>query len=498
MKAIILARVSTEEQKEAGNSLPAQIERLKNYCKSKSFEIAKVFSFDESAYKNKRDDFDKALEYLKSSKEKISVCFDKVDRFSRNVFDKRVASLYDLAMQDKIELHFASDNLVITPNISAVEKFHFGINLGLAKYYSDAISDNVKRASEAKIKRGEWPGKAPMGYINVGDEKGNRKNIILDPIRSHYIPQIFGMYATGNSSMRQIRDETKALGLKGTLEGKPVSVGVIFNTLRNSFYYGLADWKGVIYNHRYEPLISKELFDRCQEIMAGYRRKPFKYASKPFVLRGMIKCSDPVCGCTITPEIQKGHNYYHCTNYRKIHDKVVFVREEELLAPIFEIMDNIKLPDDRIKEITEDLKKVSENKNEFHGRQLSNLRKEYDLYQNRIDKLFNLRLDEDGSITKDMFQEKLKELKEKQAEVNERMQRYTDADENFYLTANMVLNLAKRAKEIFISSKVDEKRQLLNFLLQNLTLEGKKLNFELKTPFDTVFQASKCSNMLRW
>ena len=49
MKAIILARVSTEEQKEAGNSLPAQIERLKNYCKNKGFEVAKISSFDESA-----------------------------------------------------------------------------------------------------------------------------------------------------------------------------------------------------------------------------------------------------------------------------------------------------------------------------------------------------------------------------------------------------------------------------------------------------------------
>jgi DNA invertase Pin-like site-specific DNA recombinase len=37
MKSIILARVSTEEQKEAGNSLSAQFERLKNYCKQKSF-----------------------------------------------------------------------------------------------------------------------------------------------------------------------------------------------------------------------------------------------------------------------------------------------------------------------------------------------------------------------------------------------------------------------------------------------------------------------------
>jgi len=38
MKAIILAKVSTEEQKKAGNSLPAQIERLESYCKRKGFE----------------------------------------------------------------------------------------------------------------------------------------------------------------------------------------------------------------------------------------------------------------------------------------------------------------------------------------------------------------------------------------------------------------------------------------------------------------------------
>jgi len=66
-----------------------------------------------------------------------------------------------------------------------------------------------------------------------------------------------------------------------------------------------------------------------------------------------------------------------------------------------------------------------------------------------------------------MFNKKLKEYKEKQAEITEKIQRYTDADENFYLTANMVLNLAKNAQEIFKSSKVEEKRQLLNFLLQN-------------------------------
>ena len=42
MKAILIARVSTEEQKEAGNSLPAQVARLEKYCQNKGFEILKM------------------------------------------------------------------------------------------------------------------------------------------------------------------------------------------------------------------------------------------------------------------------------------------------------------------------------------------------------------------------------------------------------------------------------------------------------------------------
>jgi len=96
-----------------------------------------------------------------------------------------------------------------------------------------------------------------------------------------------------------------------------------------------------------------------------------------------------------------------------------------------------------------------------------------------------------------MFNKKIKEYKEKQTELETKMRQYTDTDEKFYLTANMTLNLAKRALEIFESSEITEKRQLLNFLLQNCRLDGKKLLFELKTPFDTVLQSSKYSNLLQ-
>ena len=72
MKSVYIARVSTEEQKEANNSLPAQMARMKKYGQNKSFETLKEFSFDESAYKTKRNDFDGILRLCNRTKRKSS------------------------------------------------------------------------------------------------------------------------------------------------------------------------------------------------------------------------------------------------------------------------------------------------------------------------------------------------------------------------------------------------------------------------------------------
>jgi hypothetical protein len=63
---------------------------------------------------------------------------------------------------------------------------------------------------------------------------------------------------------------------------------------------------------------------------------------------------------------------------------------------------------------------------------------------------------------------------------------HTKGNQNFHITANKLIDLASRAWEIFESSEVQEKTQLLNFLLQNCELQGKKLSFKLKIPFEGI------------
>ena len=64
------------------------------------------------------------------------------------------------------------------------------------------------------------------------------------------------------------------------------------------------------------------------------------------------------------------------------------------------------------------------------------------------------------------------------------------------ISANRILNLAQKALEVFESSEINEKRQILDYLLQNCKLSGKNFFFELEAPFDTVLQVNNSSTLL--
>ena len=474
MKSIIIARVSTEEQKEANNSLPAQIFRQKKYCLNKNFEIINEFSFDESAYKDKRSDFDNIIDFVIEQKEKIAVCFDKVDRLSRNIFDKRVSLLYKKALRDEIELHFVSDGQIINSKLSAVEKFNFSISLGLAKYYSDAISDTVKRAQEQMLRSGTYPSKPPYGYKREPISK-DKTEIVVDEFASRVVQKAFEWYATSSFSMDLLRNKLKAEF------GVNWSKGFTDKVLKTDFYYGLMTWKGKTYSHKYLPIISKVLFDQVQQIKAGFNKKRFKYAGKPYIYRGLLRCDH--CGLAITPEKHKGHIYYHCTQYNRKHG-AEWLREEEITEQIGNVFKKLQVPDHIMQKIIEALKITHESKINFREKQYDELNKEHEIYVKRLDKLYLDRLD--GCITDNEYDKYYQSFRDKIADIDTRLSILQEAEDNYFITANYLLELSNRAYDLFKRSEVEERRQLIKLALQNLRIEGKTVRYEATKPFDTI------------
>lgn len=72
-----------------------------------------------------------------------------------------------------------------------------------------------------------------------------------------------------------------------------------------------------------------------------------------------------------------------------------------------------------------------------------------------------------------------------------------EAEDNYYITAKYVLELANRAYDLFISSEVEEKRQLLRMALQNLQLDGNNLVYTVIKPFDSIVLANDSQLWLR-
>ncbi len=499
MKAINVSRVSTEEQKEAGNSLPAQIERIDAYCKKKSFEIVKSFSFDESAYKDKRDEFDKLLEYVQevAKKEKVAVCFDKVDRLSRSVFDKRVAVLFEMATIGKIELHFVSDGQVINDQMSAVEKFQFSMSLGLAKYYSDAIGDSVKRAFEQKRRNGEWTGGVRLGYLNVQSNEGKRlrKDIILDPERDYLVQKMFELYATGNYSLETLRIKITELGLRSRKDFE-LSKSSIENMIKDSFYCGTAvSEKHGTWLHKYPKLITRELFDKCQEVRLERRKTPSKALSKDFIFKGLLKCQN--CGCSISAErkIKKSgliFIYYSCTNAKRIC-KRLYVPEKDLLKPIYAVLEQFEsITEEAQNDLINELRKNTESEAVFHKAQINRIRTEYDNLKAKQSRLLDMHLDDDKSITKQIYDTKHQEYQDQIQILEIELSEHSKADYDYQTTVATVISVSRRAKTIFEnSSEVAGKRAFLNYILQNPIVNGKELHFELKSPFNLVMELAK-------
>jgi hypothetical protein len=110
--------------------------------------------------------------------------------------------------------------------------------------------------------------------------------------------------------------------------------------LKNPVYYGLIRYKGELYEGKHEPIITKALFDKCQEVMLR-KSKPKGPRLKPYTYRGVFHCA--TCGCFITTETQKAHNYLRCTKRKGPCDEP-FVREEVIEEEIKGELKSVSLP----------------------------------------------------------------------------------------------------------------------------------------------------------
>ncbi len=485
IKGILLSRVSTKRQEDEGLSLNKQTERLEEYASQHDIEIVEKFVFHETAGQKIRKKFDEMVEFIRNNPEVKAIVAFKVDRMTRNFRDAvmidELRNLYD------IELHFVEDRLVLNKASRSHEMQNWELKVFLAKQYLNDLHDYGVDTWKTKVKNGEWSGTAPCGYMNV-TLPDKRKSIILDPQRAPLVKKAFEMYARGQHSIDLLAKYLRKLGLTANAKSSlPISRAQVAAMLDNPFYYGVMDFKGQKHPHHYEPLISKWLFDKCQQVKESWNKKPFKYGAKDFAFKGIIQCEH--CKHTLSSYVKKEITYVRCH-----HCKAVHFKEEDLLEQVGPLFESMKPPDDVIEDMKQELKKSFENENEFYTTNIVRINAEIKKNANRMEQMYLDRLD--GSITHENYDKLVVRFKRIEADLMEELKSHQSADETFMVTSSYLLELAHRATDLFQNSQPARKRQLLKLVLANCQMEGQNLVFNLKSIFQRFVVANETGKWL--
>jgi hypothetical protein len=202
-----------------------------------------------------------------------------------------------------------------------------------AQFYSERLSEEVKRGMTEKVSRGEPTCPPPLGYIMrdgkyYPDEESGAANVIRE---------VFQRFADGEG-IRAIVTSFAARGIK-TKNGFDIDNKRIEYILHNPCYIGKirysTDGTKAVSNRNYdnenimtvqghhEPLITIELWDKVQKRLAHIKATHPKFARReqpiPYMLKGLVKCSN--CGATLTLSGTKSGNRkvpcLQCCNYAR-------------------------------------------------------------------------------------------------------------------------------------------------------------------------------------
>ncbi|MCB9812112.1 recombinase family protein [Candidatus Nomurabacteria bacterium] len=322
------------------------------------------------------------------------------------------------------------------------------IAFGQSKYYVDSLAENTKRGLRQKVRRGEYPALAPIGYIN----DVRTKTVVQDKRKAPIICEAFELYAKNESRLADIADFLATHSIT-TKHGNRLHRDRISFILSNPFYVGLFRYGGELYEGKHEPVIAKPLFDRVQEILKDRGKPKRKPKNEPKAFCGLLTCGS--CSMGITAEVQKGHTYYRCTKKRgNCHEP--YVREESLDEQLSVLLSDMALPAVWAKRLNQMLAEDKKNISQTAKVGVDAAQKELEVVNEKLSRLLDGYLEQD--IERETYLEKKAMLLSEKQSLQTKISNYSSAHLNWLEPFEKWINEAQNLAQIATADNLFEKK----------------------------------------
>jgi DNA invertase Pin-like site-specific DNA recombinase len=469
---VAYARVSSKDQAAEGFSIPAQLDLLRTYAATHGLTIEQKFVDVETAKAAGRTGFGEMIAFLEKHPTCRTILVEKTDRLYRNFSD------YVAIDELGVEVHFVKENVVLSQDSRSHEKFMHGIKVLMAKNYIDNLSEETRKGMLQKAREGIWPSFAPLGYKNIVGADGKR-TIAPDPDLATVIRQMYERYATGKYTLDQIVELAHADGLVYRKSGARVPKSTVHKILRNRIYSGDFDFDGTTYKGNYEPIVSRELWERVQSVLTGRGARKTRKVKDQLPFSGLLTCGH--CGCALVGDIKKDrYRYYRCSHYKGACPEP-YTREEVLEQKFTDMLKGISFGDDVLAWAADVLLDGSADERKTHEDAIARLQREHQRVQDRIEAMYVDKLD--GRIDSEFYDRKATEFRAEQARIMGDIEGHRAAMQGYIDQGDHLRELAARAAELFEAQPAAEKRKLLEYVVSGCRWKAGELEPVFREPF---------------
>ena len=296
--AALWTRVSTERQEEQNCSLETQERICREYAASHGITIKKQYGGTHESAKTEGQLYRKMIAEVAKDRDINVILVYSFDRFSRAGIGAMATKEY---LKSKGIYVISATQPIETDSIAG--EFMENILFLFNQFDNSLRRDKAVTGMTACLRRGEWYGKAPLGYDH---KKIGKTHVLTVNDAGRILKKAFLWKAHEGMGDVEIVERLAAEGLR--VDRKHLN-----KILHNPFYCGkiihnlLGD---EIIEGKQEKLIDEATFNKIQGIThAGYEHQE---ETEPFPLKRHVRCSD--CGGYLTGYTVKsrGRDYYKC------------------------------------------------------------------------------------------------------------------------------------------------------------------------------------------
>ncbi|MDR0530670.1 MAG: recombinase family protein [Oscillospiraceae bacterium] len=342
--AALYCRLSRDDGGDAeSNSIQTQRMMLQRYAKEHGLAASEYIDDGYSGTSFDRPNFQRMIADIEAGKISTVICKD-LSRLGRN--NAMVAYYTEMHfLENDVRFIALNDGIDTAHGENEIMPFKSVIN----EYYARDISKKVRTAKRTRALAGEhYGGRAPYGYIK---DPADRHRLVIDEETADTVRWMFQLAADGMGVYRIARQlyEKKILipsalefQRSGSLQSKfdpdcpwDWSDKTVAGILRNPMYLGhmvnhrLAsksfkmqklvrvpqeDW--IIVENTHAPLVSQQLFDRVQPLVAVKQRE--NQIGHENIFAGLLVCAE--CGKGMRflscPTMRGGEGAFNCATYR--------------------------------------------------------------------------------------------------------------------------------------------------------------------------------------